>query len=50
MVRAAVRQVSGSTPLRPTREKGVIAQLGERRSCKAEVTGSIPVNSTIVVL
>jgi hypothetical protein len=26
---------------------GDIAQLGERRPCKAEVTGSIPVISTI---
>jgi hypothetical protein len=28
------------------REKGDIAQLGERRLCKPEVTGSIPVIST----
>ena len=26
--------------------KGALAQLGERRLCKPEVTGSIPVRST----
>jgi hypothetical protein len=40
------REVSGSNPLRPTIRRGAVAQLVERRLCKAEVTGSIPVSST----
>ncbi len=39
-------------PIRPlavlrlyTLERGALAQLGERRLCKPEVTGSIPVRS-----
>ena len=51
------REVTGSTPVRPTRflkvmpdllKYGDIAQVGERRPCKAEVTGSSPVISTIM--
>ena len=34
----------GSIPLSAT---GAVAQLGERRTCTAEVAGSIPVSSTI---
>ena len=51
------REVTGSTPVRPTSylrvmtdllKYGDIAQVGERRPCKAEVTGSNPVISTIM--
>jgi hypothetical protein len=28
---------------------GAVAQLGERRFCKPEVVGSIPISSTIIV-
>ena len=32
----------------PMRQRGAIAQLGERLLCKQEVTGSIPVGSTSI--
>jgi hypothetical protein len=32
------------------RDRGELAQLGERRPCKAEVTGSNPVFSTMEVM
>ena len=38
------RGVGGSNPPGPT-TFGPIAQLGERRFCKAEVIGSIPIGS-----
>ena len=44
------REVDGSSPFWPTTSQtsyGGLAQLGERLPCKQEVTGSIPVLSTI---
>ena len=51
------REVGGSSPPRPTSfasryriyNPGALAQLGERLLCKQEVTGSIPVGSTIFI-
>jgi hypothetical protein len=43
------REVSGSSPLRPTNDLiliGGVAQLGERLVCNQKVAGSIPVTST----
>ena len=40
------REVDGSSPFRPTKGKGAIAQLGERLFCKQEVSGSRPLSST----
>ena len=52
------REVNGSTPFRPTiadqassdYKAGAVAQLGERRPCKAEVVGSTPISSTKDIL
>jgi hypothetical protein len=41
--RGGVTRLRGAPTLRP---HGALAQLGERRLCKPEVTGSIPVRST----
>ena len=38
-------EVRGSSPRRPT-IYGAVAQLGEHRTCTAEVVGSIPISST----
>ena len=44
------REVDGSSPFRPTTINlinGALAQLGERLFCTQEVSGSIPLGSTI---
>ena len=38
------------TDTRPGQNAGAIAQLGERLLCKQEVTGSIPVGSTRILV
>ena len=40
------REVTGSSPVRPTSLSGGVAQLGERLPCSQEVIGSIPFTST----
>jgi hypothetical protein len=40
------REVDGSTPSRPTKKIGGVAQLGERLPCTQEVIGSNPFTST----
>ena len=45
-----IEEVIGSIPFISTsliKFHGPVAQLGERRTCTAEVAGSIPVRSTI---
>ena len=37
---------TGSNPVRDTKQRGAVAQQGERRTCTAKVAGSIPVSST----
>ena len=37
---------TGSSPVRDTKQRGAVAQQGERRTCTAKVAGSIPVSST----
>ena len=39
--------VAGSNPVFPTIVNGALAQLGERLPCTQEVSGSIPLSSTI---
>ena len=38
---------TADSPAQAFRNDGAVAQSGERRFCKPEVTGSIPVSSTI---
>ena len=45
--------VAGSNPVFPTiktQKYGALAQLGERLPCTQEVSGSIPLGSTIFIL
>ena len=42
-----VRVHAGPLDLLPVIFHGAVAQLGERRTCTAEVAGSIPVSSTV---
>ena len=42
--------VVGSNPVIPTIINGALAQLGERLPCTQEVSGSIPLGSTIYIL
>ena len=42
--------VAGSNPVFPTICFGALAQLGERLPCTQEVSGSIPLGSTIFVI
>ena len=46
-MRSVVRVHAGPLDLRIPIKNGAVAQLGERRTCTAEVAGSIPVSSTI---
>ncbi len=42
--------VAGSNPVFPTIINGALAQLGERLPCTQEVSGSIPLGSTIIYI
>ena len=44
------REVGGSSPPRPTKIRGGIAQLGEHLPCKQGVSGSSPLTSTKLTL